>query len=107
MMMEMTAAKMGRLMKKLEIFMLILDYSRAFGSRARSSRGAEADCLDASLDGLTRPAMETFLGVTAGPGSARCRPFSTVTSPAGKPSATKRKPPGTGPTFTGRDALGW
>jgi hypothetical protein len=35
--MEVTAANMGRLMKKLEIFMAVLDYSRTFGSRDFSS----------------------------------------------------------------------
>jgi len=37
MMMEITAAKMGRLMKKLEIFIAILGYSRAFDPRDLSS----------------------------------------------------------------------
>src|ERR1700730_11617458 len=104
MMMEITAAKIGRLMKKLEIFMAVPDYSRAFGWRDLSSSPTRADCVDVSLDELGWLAMETFLGVTAAPGRTRCRPLTTMTSPSCKPSRTTRNPSAIGPSFTERYA---
>src|SRR5713226_4335365 len=75
MMMEMTPAKIGRLMKKLEIFMRILDYSLTFDSRDFTASPTSTDCADVSPSGLAWPVIETFLGVTVDPGRTRCRPL--------------------------------
>src|ERR1700720_5021185 len=101
-MMEVTAAKIGRLIKKLEIFIRIQDYSRTFDSRDFTASPTSTDCGDASPDGLALPAMETFLGVTVVPGRTRCRPLTTMVSPSCKPSRTTRNPSVLGPSFTVR-----
>ena len=72
-----TEAKIGRSMKKEEMF--IASYFAAAAGAGVRQRQASAPIV-------------TFCGVTVMPGCTRCAPFTTMTSPALRPSRTMRKP---------------
>jgi len=87
--MDSTPAKMGRSMKNLEMFMAPPQPLSA-GLAARATPA------------VSRPPMETIWGATSSPGRTRCKPFTTMRSPALRPLSTTRRPSCTAPRRTSR-----
>ena len=82
---EMTAAKIGRSMKKREMFIR----QRALGAAARRRR-------------RTAAAMVFSSGSTTASGRARCTPLMMTRSAGVSPSRTTRSPSCSGPILTWR-----
>ncbi len=95
---ERTPAKIGRRMKKLEMFIGLVC------QLGWECRVFPAFVLLVQRLATPKRAMSasSSCGVTAAPGLTRCRPLTTILSPDSRPERTMRFPLIIGPSFTAR-----